>query len=194
VATGRVAGYPDQALDESQRDRVPRQGAIDYTLDNLDRLPVVMAARVGRLWDVYQPAESIDFNAVVEGRGLWPSRLGLAAYAALLPFAVAGTVRLWRRRIPLSPLLAMPVIVTVTAAFTFGITRYRAPADAVLVVLAGVGLDWILGRMRRPDADDGTVSPRPRRGASEDSPDVDSAPVSERHTVAPPEPPSPSPI
>jgi len=180
VATGRVAGYPDQALDESQRDLVPRQGATDYTRENLDRLPVVMVARVGRLWDVYQPGESVNFNAVVEGRGLWPSRLGMGAYFGLLPFALAGAVHLWRRRIPLSPLLAMPVIVTVTAAFSFGITRYRAPADAVLVVLAGVGIDWLTARWWRPPPDDGTVSPRVRRGAVAERPPV------ERDTVEAP--------
>lgn len=173
VATGRVEGWPDAALDESERDAVPRQAAIDYTRDNLGRLPVVMAARVGRMWDLYRPSEGVEFNAVIEGRGLWPSRAGLATYALLVPFAVGGGIGLWRRRVPISPLVAMPVIVTVTAAATFGITRYRAPADAALVVLAAVGIELLARRRWSSPGDDGTVRPRPGAAA----PDRDGAEV-----------------
>ena len=152
---------PDADLDESQRDAVPRQAAVDYTREHLGRLPVVMAARVGRLWDVYEPAESVRFNAVIEGRGLWASRAGIVAYALLVPFALAGTYDRWRHRVPVSPLVAMPLIVTVTAAMTFGITRYRAPADAALVVAAAVGLELVARRWSPAPADDGTVRRRP---------------------------------
>jgi 4-amino-4-deoxy-L-arabinose transferase-like glycosyltransferase len=164
VATGRVEDWPSWDLDESQRDRVPREAALTYTRENASRLPVVMAARVARLWDLYAPRQSVEFNAVIEGRGWGPSQAGIVAYYLLLPAAVGGGVVLARRRVPLSPLLAMPFIVTVTAAGTFGITRYRAPADAVLVVLAAVGIDWLVGR-RRPAPGLGTVRTRPRRDA-----------------------------
>lgn len=178
VATGRVAGWPDATLDESERDAVPRQAAVTYTKEHLDRLPVVMLARVGRMWDVYEPSQSVDFNAVIEGRGRWPSRLGIVAYAALMPLALVGTWALWRRRVPLSPLLAMPLIVTVTAAVTFGITRYRAPADAVLVVLAAAGADCIARRWWPAPVDDGTVRRRPVRAVA--------ASVDARRNDAPP--------
>ena len=177
VATGRVAGWPDAALDESARDAVPREAAIEYTLDNLGRLPVVVAARVGRMWDVYRPDESVEFNAVIEGRGLWPSRAGLAMYAVLVPLAVGGAVGLWRRRTPISPLLAMPAIVTVTAAATFGITRYRAPADAALVVLAAVGIELLVRRRWPAPADAGTVRPRPAGVAGSDRPRAGATPA-----------------
>lgn len=148
VSTGRVEGWPSWDLDESVRDRVPRDAAIEYTKENLGRMPVVMVARVARLWDLYAPRQSVEFNAVIEGRGHGASQAGIVAYYLLLAPAVAGAVVLWRRRIPVSPLLAMPFIVTVTAAFTFGITRYRAPGDAVLVVLAAVGVDALVRRWR----------------------------------------------
>jgi hypothetical protein len=152
VATGRVVGWPDPSLDESERDAVPRAAAVRYTKEHVGRLPVVAAARIGRLWDVYEPLESVRFNAVIEGRGLWASRLGIAAYAALAPLGVLGAIVLRRARTPLSPLVAMPLIVTVTAAATFGITRYRTPGDAALVVLAAVGADWLAQRRWPHDA------------------------------------------
>jgi hypothetical protein len=46
----------------------------------------------------------------------------------------------------------MAVIVTVTAAITFGTTRYRAPLEAALVVLTAVALD---AGLRRWGADPG---------------------------------------
>jgi 4-amino-4-deoxy-L-arabinose transferase-like glycosyltransferase len=164
VATGRVAGWPGLELDESERDAVPRQAAVTYTRDNLGRLVVVVPARVGRLWDVFRPTEGVEFNAVVEGRGLWPSWAGLVSYYLLVPIGVAGGVVLWRRRVPLSPLLAAPFAVTVAAATTFGITRYRAPADAMIVVLAAVAIGWLAERWR-PSTTQATVRTRPTHAA-----------------------------
>jgi len=140
VATGRAEGWPDLSLDESERDKVPRDAAVAYTRENLGRLPVVVAARVGRMWEVFRPGEGVDFNDVIEGRGRGPSEAGLVAYYLLVPAALVGLVVAVRRRIPVSPLLAAPVAVTIAAATTFGITRYRAPGDAMVVVLAAVGI------------------------------------------------------
>jgi predicted metalloprotease len=63
---------------------------------------------------------------------------------------VVGGVRLRRRQVPITPLVAQFVIVTVTAAAIYGITRFRVPAEVSLVVLAAVAFDgwW----SRRDDA------------------------------------------
>lgn len=134
------------ALDESQRDLPAREAAIEYLREHADRLPVVMAFRVGRMWDLYKPAQNNRLNYQVEGRGRTASTWGLGAYYVLLVPAIAGAVVLWRRRLPVSPLLSVVAMVTITAALTFGVTRYRAPADAVLVVLAAVAVDALLRR------------------------------------------------
>jgi hypothetical protein len=54
-----------------------------------------------------------------------------------------------RRRITILPLLAAPVIVTLAAAITFGVTRYRAPAEVSIVVAAAIGVAAIVERRRR---------------------------------------------
>ena len=187
VAAGR-AEWPDvDGLDESQRDRYSSEAALAYIKEHKSRLPVVAAARVARMFDLYNPemlgtqdyctpelgchaeplGQNVRLNWMVEGRGVWPTRLGFLMYWALLLAAVPGFVVLVRRRIPVSPLLAMPVVITVTAAMTFGITRYRVPVDAMLVVAAAVAIDWVIGR-RWPPPDDGTITRRRGRRTTDD--------------------------
>lgn len=135
--------------DEAEQDALVRDAALEYIGDHLGRLPVVMAARVGRMWDLYGPSENLDMNIAVEGRGVWPSRTGLAVYYVLLPLAVVGGASMRRRRVPIWPMLTVAAMVTLTAALTFGLTRYRVPADAALVVLGAVGLDALLSQVVR---------------------------------------------
>jgi 4-amino-4-deoxy-L-arabinose transferase-like glycosyltransferase len=146
--------WPDPDLDESQRDVEPRKQAIEYTKDHLSRLPLVVAARVGRLWGLFKPGQTTALDWWIEGRGRAPSWIGLFAYFALWPFAVYGLVVMRRRRIPILPLVAIAVIATFAAAITFGVTRYRAPAEVALVVAAAVGATAIWERRRRPAAHD----------------------------------------
>ncbi len=162
-----------KVLDESERDKVVNDFATRYIKENRRRLPVVMAARVARMFDLYNPPHSVEpggaeeplgqnvfLNWAVEGRGVWQSRAGFVMYFAMLPFAVAGAIILWRRRLPLAPILALPAVITVTAALAFGVTRYRVPVDLVIVLLAGVAIDGML-RRKWPvrSADEATVLP-----------------------------------
>jgi hypothetical protein len=109
--------------------------------------------------DLLNPSEplgqNVRVNWAVEGRGKWQSELGFVMYFLLLPFAIAGTVILVRRRIPVSPLMAMPVLITISTLGTFGITRYRVPVDVMLCILAGVAVDALVRRRwRAPDDTD----------------------------------------
>jgi hypothetical protein len=98
------------------------------------------------MWDLYRFDQNIEFNGALEGRGIWQSRLATLQYFAMLPFAILGLVLIKLRKDPILPFLAFALSVTITAAITFGITRYRAPVDALLPVLAGGALVW-LGKM-----------------------------------------------
>jgi 4-amino-4-deoxy-L-arabinose transferase-like glycosyltransferase len=142
--------YPEN-VDESQRDLAPREYAIDYINAHRSRVPLVVAARVGRLWGVFKPGQTTAFDWWIEGRGRVPSWLSLFAYYALIPFSIGGMVVMRRRRIPILPVLVPIVIATFAAATTFGITRYRAPAEVGIVVAAAVGMHaaWLAVRARR---------------------------------------------
>jgi 4-amino-4-deoxy-L-arabinose transferase-like glycosyltransferase len=145
--------WPDPNLDESQRDLVPRKQAIQYTKDHIDRLPLVVAARVGRLWGVFKPGQTTMLDWWIEGRGRAASWIGLFSYYALWPFAIFGLVVMRRRKIPIFPLVAIAAIATFAAAITFGVTRYRAPAEVALVIAAAVGAGAFWTRVRaRPSA------------------------------------------
>ena len=67
---------------------MPRKQAIQYTKDHLRRFPLVVAARVGRLWGLFKPGQTTAFDWWIEGRGRVPTWIGLFAYYALL--AVRG--------------------------------------------------------------------------------------------------------
>jgi 4-amino-4-deoxy-L-arabinose transferase-like glycosyltransferase len=120
-----------------------REMAIEYMTDHLARLPIVVAARVGRLWGVFQPLTMLR-EWQLEGKPLWASYLGYALYVPLAGLAVYGVVVLRRRRAVLYPLLVPPVVVTVIAAAFYGLLRNRVPAEVCIVVLAGVALDTML--------------------------------------------------
>jgi 4-amino-4-deoxy-L-arabinose transferase-like glycosyltransferase len=135
-------------FDESERAAVAGEQAQAYIDDHLGRLPVVMAARVARMWDVFHPFQNVRFNWQLEARGEATSWAALFSYWALVPLAVVGLVALRRRGLPLSPLLGMAVMISVTAAWTFGTTRYRIPADVALVVASAVGAGALLRRWR----------------------------------------------
>ena len=132
--------------DESQQANQRTHVALDYIRDHRSRVPVVVAARVGRLWDVFQPLKNTHLSTI-EGRDINVSRAGLAMYALLVPFALLGFALLRRRRRPLLfPLLAPVAMVTITAITTYGEIRFRAAAEATIVVLAALTVDAVLRR------------------------------------------------
>lgn len=163
---------PPDLDDLSLADIEYRRIALEYMSNHQRRLPVVMAARVGRQWHLFRPGQSIGLDGYVEGRSggppgssFWPVREALWSYYVLMPLAIAGLVLLRRRRTAIWPLLAQPALVTFVAASTFGITRYRAGAEITIVVAAAVALDMAIRRMlgessdeqEQPDAPPGDV-------------------------------------
>src|ERR1700675_3741965 len=105
-----------------------RRVALDYMSNHLEDLPLVVSVRVGRLWSVFRPMQTVDDNRF-EGRPKWASEAGM-----LLLF----------------PLVAPAVIATRTAAATYGLVRFRAPAEVSVVALAAVALDAWIARRHNP--------------------------------------------
>ena len=137
-------GKPWPEGDETVVERVKRQHGIDYILAHKERFPVVVAARIGRMWDVWRPGQSVQLNTFFERRGEQSTIAGMALYYPMLGASIAALVALRRRGTTITPFIALAAMVTVTAGMSFGITRYRVGVDVVLCVLSGVlvGLLW----------------------------------------------------
>ncbi len=127
--------------DASQYDAIQRHAALRYIRHHLGRMPVVMLIRVGRLWDVYRPAQTRLLNATQEFRTRGASRVAQISSWLLFPVAIAGLIVMRRWRVPISPLVAPAVVVTIVAAIFFGVLRYRVSAEPSLVLAAAVSLD-----------------------------------------------------
>lgn len=133
--------------DESVQSSRDQHAAVQYAEHHAGRLPVVVLARVGRLWDFFEPIQmaNVDVN---EGRPVPASLAGLGFYYALLPLGIAGIVIYRRRRIRQWFLLVPAGVVTVVAALVYGLVRFRSPFEVCLVVLAAPPL-VLLGQSLR---------------------------------------------
>ena len=144
---GSTLDPPDQVVyDESVIDAWNREQAVEYITDNTDRLPVVVAARIGRALEVYRVSHTLNLNWRIEGRGKLPSTVGLWLYYLLVPLTLLGFVDLRRRRISLTPLLSFWGAVLLAVATTFGVTRYRLPIDLAMIIAGAIGAAWLIGR------------------------------------------------
>jgi hypothetical protein len=125
--------------DESEQALEYRDRGFDYARDHAGRLPLVMGVRLLRVWDFFKPGQQVRYEQL-EGRSQTASRIGLAFYYPLLLLAVAGAVLVRRRGWPLWPVLAFPVMVSITAVLIYGVTRFRFAAEPALCVLAAVAV------------------------------------------------------
>ncbi len=132
--------------DESQGDAHLRSVALHYINAHANRLPVVMAARVGREFGFFLPLAQIRLDVQLSSRPLVPAWIGLAMYYGLFVASVYGAIVLRRRHHTLVPFLGLLVEVVVSAMVTFGATRYRVPLEVGLVVLGAIGIDALWRR------------------------------------------------
>lgn len=153
--------------DESQVSEFYRDLAIEYAKNHSDRLPAVVAARIGRQWELFRPQQAITF-AWLERRPRQALRVGLGMYYAMMALAVPATIALRRRRVTVWPLWVHALSVTITAAYAYGTLRFRAPFEPLLCVLAAIGaievMRWIgvrLSTARRPRSASDAPAPAP---------------------------------
>ena len=135
--------------DESQVAAKFRQDGLDYLDAHLGRLPVVLAARVGRMWELYRPIQKLSWDSFEQGRNpnevTW---LALGQFYVLAVLAIAGLVMLRRRKTIIYPLIGLAISSTLAAMIAFGNTRYRVPAEITLVIGAAVALSRLYDRWR----------------------------------------------
>jgi hypothetical protein len=120
--------------------------AREYAEDHLGRVPVVVAARVARTWNLYGVGKDVSY-AQFGGRNRTASKVKVAMLYLLVPLAVLGGWVLVRRGRPLLPLLAPVAMATVATALAYGFSHYRVGADVAVVVLGATGLDRLVARL-----------------------------------------------
>jgi 4-amino-4-deoxy-L-arabinose transferase-like glycosyltransferase len=122
-----------------------RTRTLHYVEHHKAKFPLVAIARVGRVWDLYRPGYNVSIGELERRPRAW-SWFALACYGVMVPFAAAGAFILRRRRVAVGSLLALPVMVTLTAALFWGDPRFRRPAEIAIVVLAAVAIDALVAR------------------------------------------------
>ena len=141
----RVDGAIPDGADESVRSSYYRRDAVEFIGDNLDRIPVVIVARLGRGLSMWETEQMIFFNRG-EGREPWASRIGLWQYRILVPLAGYG-LWVWPSERPRWPLVVTASISILMMAAFYGIPRFRIPAEIGIVICAGVGLVTLAQRL-----------------------------------------------
>jgi len=170
VYYGSILGYWSQPCiladpvpthgDVSTQEKFYREIAIKYIEAHESRLPVVVAARLGRTWGLFRPIQQIHLDRI-EGKELYFGAVGLGMYYLLAIGTIAGLWIMRRRRMPLSPILATIATVTFATAITFGQTRYRAAAEPVLILAAAIAASALWDHLRNQHGERGTASAEP---------------------------------
>jgi hypothetical protein len=152
-------GVDSRGADQSQLAKLFRQDSIDYIRNHEKRLPYVVLARWGRITGLYKPLQQVNLDHFPEGRNIWVARAALAGWYIVAPLAIGGALVLRKRRIPVFPLLAPPVVVFIAVTITFATTRYRASAEGAVCLLAAVGVDALIRMYERLRDDPEDVPP-----------------------------------
>ena len=148
LAEGEQPG-PDGRVPPGPIDAGARSYARTYASAHRGRLPAVLVSRLARLAGVGHLGDALELD-VREGRHRPTQRVGFVVGWTVLLAAVGGVVRLVRRRDLAHLLLLGSTVATavLTGALLYGSTRLRVVAEPSLVVLAAVGLDPLLRRVR----------------------------------------------
>src|SRR5205807_5771262 len=105
-----------------------RDTGLRYVRDHAGRLPVVIAARIGRSFELFRPSQQWTMEAVFEGRNGTMEKLGVFVYYIVGLLAIAGAVILRRRHGPWLLLLAPLALVLFVSITAYGFTRFRVGA------------------------------------------------------------------
>jgi Dolichyl-phosphate-mannose-protein mannosyltransferase len=125
------------AGDDSVRSAEQRRLAIEYVGDHIERVPLVVTARVARTLDLFGVRDMVNGDVGEERprAGVWA---GVFMFWVLAPLAALGFRRIHGTD---RLVLLMPIItVAVTAVLFYGSHRLRSPAEPVLCVAAAMFL------------------------------------------------------
>lgn len=114
----------------------------EFGMENIRRdpgqLPLVMAARVGRVLGVFRPMQATELENFIEQRERWLADSAMLSWYVLAGLSVGGAWILHRRGVTLIPVVALVAGNIVSVALTIGNLRYRVPLDMLVCMLGGV--------------------------------------------------------
>lgn len=137
----------DESVDASVRSAARRELALEYVGDHAARIPLVVAARVGRIVDLYglDSLVALDVGEEKSRRAVWA---GIVMWWVLAPLAVVGWWAAGRAGRGERWWLLAPVVTVLAATVLFyGAHRIRAPAEPVIVVFAALGGTELFARL-----------------------------------------------
>ncbi|MCB0977349.1 MAG: glycosyltransferase family 39 protein [Acidimicrobiales bacterium] len=134
--------------DASQRAKFWGEQGRAYAKAHKGRLPVVLAARLGRGWNLYAPFQNAAFDKI-DGKSETISIAGVWAWWAALALSVPGVVLLRRRRMTIVPFVGLAATVSISSLYAYGGNRFRTPLDLAALVLAAVAIEAFVRHGRR---------------------------------------------
>jgi hypothetical protein len=150
---------PAHPVDDAEVRSLGQELARDYIADHpTSVLEAFYWNGLSRFWDIRRPSHSLN-EVAFQVRSRTVRGIGLGIYYVLLPLAVLALWRLRHRREIVIPVLALALAASVIHTVASN-TRYRAPLEPVIAVLACS----LLAHGRRPTAPVGApdaVAPEP---------------------------------
>jgi 4-amino-4-deoxy-L-arabinose transferase-like glycosyltransferase len=128
--------------DESVVGQELRRRGLNYIHHHPGRVPVVVAARIGRTFEVFRPLD----DDTDEGRKPWTEVANLIFFFPTQLLAIVGVVRLRRAGRIVWPLLAVFGVTVAVTALTYGITRFRVGWDVASMMLAAAAVTGVSNR------------------------------------------------
>jgi len=134
----QTTAYAEANLSEPEASRFFVRKTIEHVLTQPQGFPKLIAQKLGFF------IVPFDWELLGVGQGVWN-----ATYAFILPFALIGMWVSWTHPglarwlwLIVGYFLAMAVVVF------YGSPRIRLPVEPYLLIWAGVGLEWLLSRVR----------------------------------------------
>ncbi len=144
-------------LSETEADHWSREQAIDYLRDNPGQWPRLLWIKLRVLWSPAIMPYDVPPDAVMQDDAVLQFNttafqvarvVHVLYFGPLLLLGAAGLVLGWRARREIGPLVAVLSAITVAYLIFHPSTRYRAPADPFVFVLAAISLTRLVRRVR----------------------------------------------
>lgn len=137
--------YKDQSVDNS----IFLRQSLRYLWDHKKAFPKVLVAREARTLEVWNPHQNNALNVVTQRGSIGLVTFSQRMFWVMCLLSIAGARIFRKKKIPLYPLTAQMLLVAFVVGIAFGGTRYRAPVELCLVILAATSLDWFVGWVGR---------------------------------------------